>query len=92
MGIRIGATIFILFSILFLPFFCSVILGLIAILYFRNYYEIIGLSLVSDLLYGAGEIRFLQVYFLSTIVTTILFILLEILKTKLKFYQKIYDC
>ncbi len=89
MGIRIGATVLILLSILFLPFVCSVILGILAILYFRNYYEVIGLALISDLLYGAGEVRFLQVYFLSTIATAIIFLALETLKTKLKFYQKI---
>ena len=86
---RIGASFLILLSILFLPFICTVIFAFLAILYFRSYYEVIGLFLISDFLYGAGETRYWNIYFLGALSATIVLFAFELLKTKLKFYQKI---
>lgn len=88
MGIRIGATFLILFSVLFLPFIFTVLFALCAILYFKNYYEAILVLFLSDLIYGASETRYFHMYFVGAIVTTITLFTMEALKTRLKFYQK----
>lgn len=88
MILRIIASLIILLSILFLPFWVSVILALIATIYFRVFWEAIILFFISDLLYGAKEARFFNITLVSTIFIVIILLLVEFIKKKLKFYKE----
>lgn len=88
MTLRIIASFVILLSILFLPFWVSVILAFLAIIYFRVFWEAIVLFFISDLLYGANEARFFNITLVSTIFIIIMLLLIEFTKKKLKFYKK----
>jgi len=86
--LRILASIVLLFSILFMPFWLSVILAFAGMIYFSFFWEAIVLFFLSDLLYGAGENRFFHIVFISLIISSLILITLELLKGKTKFYSK----
>jgi len=85
---RIIFSILLLFSILFLPFYISTILALVGMFYFAFYLEAPLLFFLIDLLYGVPEVRFHNNIFLSFLIMIIIFIVIEMLKKKLKFYSK----
>ena len=87
MILRISASILLLFSILFMPFWVSVVVALCAMIYFNVFWEAIALFLLSDLLYGIPEIKFFDMVFVSAIVAIIVLIIIEVTKKKLKFYE-----
>lgn len=84
MIIRILASILLLFFVLFMPFWVSVILALVGVFYFRVFWEAVVLLLLSNLLYGAGDSSDI---FISLLIYTIIFIAIEFLKKKIKFYD-----
>ena len=88
MALRILASFVLLFSILFLPFWVSLILVFGGIVYFSIYLEAIFLLLLLDFLYGVKETHFLNITFISFIVGTLLLVTLEILKKKLRLRSK----
>ncbi|MFA6273812.1 MAG: hypothetical protein WC662_01500 [Candidatus Paceibacterota bacterium] len=88
MGIRILAFFILLFSILFMPFWLSIILAIIGIIYFSFFWEAIILFFLSDLLYGIKEEKTFNVIFISLFTSFLIVIIIEYLKRKLKFYPK----
>ena len=88
MAYRILASFILLFSILFMPFWVSVILALAGMIYFHIYFEAILLFILSDILYGLPEAKFSNMIFVSFIVSTIFLIGIEMIKKKLKFYPQ----
>ncbi|MFA5841155.1 MAG: hypothetical protein WC847_02705 [Candidatus Paceibacterota bacterium] len=84
---RILASIVLLFSVLFMPFWVSVIFALCAMLYFSLFWEAVVIFLLSDLLYGIKETKSFHAIFISFTVTLIFLILIEIIKKKVKFYN-----
>jgi len=58
---RILAFVLLLFSILFMPFYVSVILALIGMVYFSKFFEAPILFLLSDLLFGVREAKFYNI-------------------------------
>ena len=88
MWLRISFAILLLFSVLFLPFWVSVILAILGMLYFSLFFEAVALFLLSDLLYGATEPKLFNIFFFSFILSIILLLVIEYLKKKLKFYKK----
>lgn len=87
MAIRILAFIILLLSILFMPFWVSLILALAAMAYFSFFWESVLLFFLSDLLYGVKEIKFFNIYFVSFIVSFIILVVLELLKKKIRVYN-----
>ncbi|OGI90814.1 hypothetical protein A3A95_00545 [Candidatus Nomurabacteria bacterium RIFCSPLOWO2_01_FULL_39_18] len=85
---RIFAFIILLFSVLFLPFWISIILAVVGIFYFSYFFEAVGLLALSDLLYGVKDPRFLNLVFFSGIISFIFLLAVELFKKKLKFYPK----
>lgn len=83
---RIGASILLMISVLFMPWWLSFVLALVFMFYFNIFFEAILIFLISDLLYGVKEIKFFGITFISLIITAIALTLIEILKRKLKFY------
>jgi len=84
--LRILAFIALLFSILFMPFWLSIILAFGTMIYFSFFWEAVVLFFLSDLLYGAREDRFFHTVFISLIISVLILIVLEFLKRKSKFY------
>ena len=70
-----------------MPFWVSIIIGLIGVIMFPFFIEALFLFLLSDLLYGVEQDRFHSVLFLSSIIILCILLLLEGLKKKLKFYN-----
>jgi len=83
MLIRILASILLLFLVLFMPFWVSVLLALVGVFYFSVFWEAVILLLLSNLLYGAGDP---SAIFISLLIYTIILIAIEMLKKKIKFF------
>jgi len=83
---RIFASILLLLSILFLPFWVSVILALAGMMYFSLFFEAVFFFLLSDVLFGVPEAKFFGLTYVSLILGVIVLLITEILKRKLKFY------
>lgn len=88
MAFRILASIILLFSIFFMPFWVSVILALVGMAYFSFFLEAVLLFLLADAFYGLPEPKFFNITFVSFIMALICFIILELLKKKLRFRPK----
>ncbi len=84
MILRILASFLLLLSILYMPFWLSVILALAGMIYFSVYWESVVLFLLSDLLYGVREEKFFNMFFISLIVSFLVLIIVEVLKKKLR--------
>ena len=83
--LRIFAAIILLVSVLFFPFWISVILGLIFIAYFSFFAEAIFIFLISDLLFGANEPKFFYFNGISFLIAIVVFTVAETIKKKLRF-------
>ena len=88
MAFRILTSCLILISVLFFPFWISILLAILAIVYFNFYWEAIVLFFISDLMFGIKEVRFINVSLVSTIIVMIILVLTDLIKKKLKFYNK----
>ncbi|KKP24654.1 MAG: hypothetical protein UR25_C0002G0098 [Candidatus Nomurabacteria bacterium GW2011_GWE1_32_28] len=84
MILRIFFSLLLLISILFWPFWVSLILGLMAIIYFSFFLEAIILFFLSDLLFGVKEARFFNIYIISLIFSFLILIVVESLKKKIR--------
>lgn len=69
-----------------MPFWVSVILALVGMVYFPVFWEAPVLFLLSDLLYGTAETKFSETIFVSFVSAAVILIAIEIIKKKLKFY------
>ena len=78
----------VLFSVLFLPFYVSVVLVIFGMFYFSFFVEGIVFLLISDFLYGSPQERFSSGLYVSFLSASIGLILIEFIKDKLKFYSK----
>lgn len=87
MLLRILASIILLFSVLFMPFWLSCVLALLGIIYFSYFVEAVVLFFLTDLLYGARETKFSGIIFISLIVSAVTLVVVEFFKKKLKFYS-----
>ena len=67
-----------------MPFWVSVILALAAMVYFQFFWEGVILFFLSDLLYGTGEVRFLNVFFVSFIISFLVLMAIELVKKKVR--------
>lgn len=89
MTLRILAFFLLLFSILFMPFWVSLVLALAGIIYFPKFFEAAFLFLLSDLLYGTKEQTGFPIIFSSFIMAIILLTIKEAIKNKVKFHRPI---
>lgn len=72
MPLRIFCTIFLLISVCAFPLFFTVAIGLFAIVWFRDYYEIIPLAFLNDVLYGLPMERFFSFPYVMTLIAVVL--------------------
>ena len=82
---RILAFLILLISILAFPLWVSAILALLGMMYFYFFIEAVILFLISDLLYGVPELKFFNIVFVSFFASLVIFIILKLLKKKLRF-------
>jgi hypothetical protein len=87
MLLRILACITLLFSILFMPLWVSVILAFAGMVYFPTFFEAVILFLLSDTLYGVSAAKYHGLVFVSFFVFLLALIIIELFKKKLKFYN-----
>ncbi len=77
-----------MWSVLFMPFWVSVILALAGMIYFRFFIEAIFLFLLSDLLYGTPESKLHNMIFVSFVTALICLIIIELSKKKLRLHNE----
>jgi len=87
MEFRILAVVLLAASVLFMPFWVSIILALISIAYFPIFIEAVILLSLSDFLYGVQEARFFNYVSISLIISIVFLVGAEIIKKKLRFYK-----
>ncbi len=88
MALRISAIFLLLFSIIFLPFWVSALLGVGLMAYFPLFYEAVVLFFLVDLLYGAPEVKFYGIDYATLIFSALALFGIEFLKKRLKYYPE----
>lgn len=83
---RIVFDCLLLFSVFIFPWWAFVALGVIGLLSFNFFYEMMFIGIVADSLYNTATPRFHGLEFVLTLVSSSLFIGIELLKRRLKFY------
>jgi len=86
MVLRISASILLIMSVLFMPFWLSVLLVPIFMFYFSIFWEAVLIFLLSDLLYGTPLVGLWGITYISFLSSALLLLVIELLKKKLKFY------
>ena len=84
---RLIANVILFASLLFLPWWITIVIALIAVFVYNVFYELILWGVVGDLLYGAGVASF---YALTSFLSTgalVLFLTAQYLKEKIRFYN-----
>ena len=84
---RIILDILLLLSVFLMPFWFTALFAFVLLFYFENFYEIIPLFFLADLLYGVPESRFLGITAILLITAIIVYFLSFVLKKRLKFYR-----
>jgi len=80
MAVRMVFTLILLLAVLFLPFWVSLVLAVVGMIFFGYFVEGIILLLFSDLLFSVPLARYEGNVFLSLLGATFLFVLIEFLK------------
>lgn len=88
MYLRILAAIILAISMLWGPFWLTIILALIGILNFTFFFEAAGIMLLADFLYAVSEKRFSGIVFVTFFTTLLIIFLAEFLKKKINLYKK----
>jgi hypothetical protein len=84
---RVITDIALFISLFIFPWWFVVVLAVIALFFFNSYYEVIFLGVIIDSLYNAPIARFHGFEFVVTIAMVLLYILAEVLKRRLRFYN-----
>ncbi len=72
MHLRIFCTIFLLLSVCAFPVYFTLAIGIFAAVWFRNYYELIPLYFLNDMLYGAPLSHFFRFPYVMTVIAFVL--------------------
>ncbi len=83
---RAIADIFIVFSILYAPWWVTVIAGVLFAFYFNNYYELIAAGVLVDILYGNNSTSLIRAPFVFSVGSVVFYFLIQFLKTKMRVY------
>ena len=88
---RILASLALLVSILFMPFWVSCLLAIGAIIYFSWFFEAVILFLILDFIYGVAEARYFNIVFVSFILSVVLLFSVELIKKQTNFLKNKHD-
>jgi len=84
---RLAADFFLLVSIVVFPYWITLLVGAVFLFYFRDFYEYIVAALIMDLLYGGGTIRVLNIPFILSFVSVVLYVSVTLLKRRIILYD-----
>jgi hypothetical protein len=84
---RIVIDILLFLALFMVPWWFVLVLAGIAVLYFDSFFEIIFLGFAIDSLYNASIPQYYAVEFVVTIIAMILFLTIEIVKRRLRWYS-----
>jgi len=82
--LRIILSLLLFISPVFLPWWLVIIFGLFLVFYFNLYLEFVVVGIIMDALYGQ-EILFLHSYYIFSICNLIIFLVLQKLKSHLRY-------
>jgi len=80
MSKRIILNLILLLSVLFMPWWVSVVLALFLVFYLNNFYEIVIFGFVMDALYGTGQFYFI-------IGALVMFAAVYLFKSRVRYYD-----
>ncbi len=86
---RILLNIAIISSMFYLPWWVVIILALPGVFLFDGFYEIFFVGLLLDVLYGVKAEEFYGIWFVFTIIFTIIYITIKRLKKNIRFYETV---
>lgn len=72
MSLRTFCTIFLLISVCAFPLYFTIAMGIFCVVWFENYYELIPLYFLHDVLYGIPFPHFFHFSYVSTIFAIVL--------------------
>ena len=72
MAIRIAVVVLLLISACALPVAVTLILGIMALFFFKNFYELIPVFFINDILFGLPEHRYGSFPFVMTALAVVL--------------------
>jgi hypothetical protein len=75
--------ILLLIGIFVMPFWILVTLAIVGLIYFKNFYEFIGVFMISDFLYAVPLERFSGSVFVLTITSVVVFVIINFTKNKM---------
>ncbi len=84
---RILLNIVIIFSVFYFPWWIVALLSLFGVFLFNRFYEIFFIGLFIDMLYGVKADKFYGMWFIFTVIFTIMYILAKRLKKNIRFYD-----
>ena len=84
---RIITTIFLFFAVFFLPWWLTAFFACVAFFVFTDFYEVLFLGLLSDLLYGAPVTFLYGFSFVATVSALVMCISGGFLKTRMRIYE-----
>jgi hypothetical protein len=85
--IRIEIDIALFLLAILLPWWCSVVIAIIALFFFNGFVEAVILGIFLDSLYNAPVASFHGFQFIATSITLICFLTAALVKTRLRFYS-----
>ena len=85
MILRVIASTILFLSVLFMPFWFSIILALAGMIYFSYFIEAPVLLLLSDLLYGVPSMNLLKIIFMPFVLASSYLFVVEFIKKKIRY-------
>ncbi len=85
--LRIIIDCILILSAFFVPWWIPMLGGLIAIVFFNSYYEIVVLGVILDSLYNASIPRFYQFQFVLTLTSILAVFCIGAIKERLRFHR-----
>ena len=78
--IRHLTTLFLILSVFIFPFWVTAVVGILAVAWFPEYYELVGISFLSDILYAGGELRYHNFAMVTTVLAVVLVFVVSLIK------------
>ncbi|MBP7804611.1 MAG: hypothetical protein KA052_00095 [Candidatus Pacebacteria bacterium] len=83
MAFRIILTIFLVISVVAFPVFFTIGIGVFCVIWFKNYYEIIPIAFIGDVLYGTVTPHFFYFRYVMTLSAFLLVLASSFLRKQL---------
>ena len=80
---RILFAVLLLISVSVFPAIVTIVLGVIGLIVFKNFYELVPLFFVHDAVYGISQNRFFGIPFVMTLTALILVVVTGIIRKRL---------